>query len=62
MQAKVCMCVFVCQLYFLGVIWACYKYLQQYAGRLQQTQPAVRRYNTDVMNDTEDTEVCSELL
>lgn len=49
--------VMFCKLYFIGVIWACYKYLQQYAGRLQQQQPAVRRYNTDVMNDTEDTEV-----
>jgi len=45
------------QLYFIGVIWACYKYLQQYAGRLSETQPAIRRYNTDVMQDTEDTQV-----
>jgi len=44
------------------VIWACYKYLQQYAGRLHETQPVIRRYNMDVMPDTEDTEVCTMLL
>jgi len=44
------------------VVWACYKYLQQYGGRLHETQLAVRRYNTDVMRDTEDTEVCTEWL
>jgi len=51
------------QLYFIGVIWACYKYLQQYAGRLSETPlPAVRRYNTDVMRDSDDTEVCASTL
>lgn len=49
--------VMFCKLYFIGVIWACYKYLQQYAGRLAESQPAVRRYNTDVMRDTDDTEM-----
>lgn len=49
--------VMFCKLYFIGVIWACYKYLQQYAGRLSETQPAIRRYNTDVMQDTEDTQM-----
>lgn len=49
--------VMFCKLYFIGVIWACYKYLQQYAGRLRETEPVVRRYNTDVMHDTEDTEM-----
>lgn len=49
--------VMFCKLYFIGVIWACYKYLQQYAGRLAETSPAVRRYNTDVMRDADDTEM-----
>lgn len=46
------------KMYFIGVVWTCYKYLQQYASRMHGSIDGnVRRYNTDIMNCGDDTEM-----
>lgn len=46
--------VIFCKMYFIGVVWACYKYLQHYA-RIENF--SFRRYNTDALNNIEDAEM-----
>jgi len=47
--------VFWCaQMYFIGVVWSCYKYLVHYV-RIENF--TFRRYNVDGLNGLEDSEV-----
>jgi lysosomal-associated transmembrane protein len=46
------------KMYFIGVVWTCYKYLQQFALRMNGTADGnVRRYNMDVLDNADDTEM-----
>jgi lysosomal-associated transmembrane protein len=45
------------KMYLIGVTWTCYKYLQQFAARIHGEEGTVRRYNTDIMHNADDTEM-----
>jgi len=51
MRPKLCDCLL--QMYLIGIVWACYKYLKQHDSR----QARIRVYDRETALNPEDTEV-----